>query len=169
VARKKRRAEPEAEPETPRVLVVNDEDGLELLCRLLSRAGYEVDRAATPDETLARIPDFRPHCVVLDLTAGGIGQNLTLLDSIRGHVDEMVAAARVVLVASQSSNSLFSWQAGIDAFLPRPFHADELLHEVAESLARPNDERARHRRRELDAAKTHGRRTSVRAWENQRY
>ena len=165
MARKKRKAVPEAEPETPRVLVVNDEDGLELLCRLLTRAGYEVDRAATPDETLERISDFRPHCVVLDLAAGGVGQNLTLLDTIRGHVDDMAATARVVLIAPQSSNSLFSWQAGIDAFLPRPFHADELLHEVAEALARPNDERAPHRRRELDAAKSYGRHTSVRAWE----
>jgi hypothetical protein len=74
----------------------------------------------------------------------------------------------VVLVAPQSSNSLFAWQAGIDAFLPRPFHADELMHEVAESLARPDDERAGHRRRELDAARSHGRRTSVRAWETER-
>jgi DNA-binding response OmpR family regulator len=166
VARKKRKAVPEPEPETPRVLVVNDEDGIELLCRLLSRAGYDVDRATTPDETLELISDFHPHCVVLDLSVGGVGQNLTLLDTIRGHVDEMVATTRVVLVAPQSSNSLFSWQAGIDAFLPRPFHADELLHEVAESLARPNDERAPHRRRELDAAKSRGRQTSVRSWES---
>jgi CheY-like chemotaxis protein len=169
VARKKRAAVPDAEPETRRVLVVNDNEGLELLCRLLSRAGYEVGRAATPDETLDRISELRPHCIVLDLSAGGIGQNLTLLDTIRGHVDEMVAAARVVLVAPQSSNSLFSWQAGIDAFLPRPFHADELLHEVAEALARPDEERAAHRRRELDASRSHGRRTSVRSWETERY
>ena len=169
MARKKRKSAPEPEPETPRVLVVNDEDGLELLCRLLSRAGYEVDRAATPDETLERISDFHPHCVVLDLSAGGIGQNLTLLDTIRGQVDEMVAGARVVLVAPQSSNSLFAWQAGIDAFLPRPFHADELLHEVAGCLARPNDERGQHRRRELDAAKSQGRQTSVRAWDAQEH
>ena len=169
MARKKRGATTDAPAEPQRVLVVNDEEGLELLCRLLSRAGYEVDRATTHDETLGRLSEFRPHCVVLDLSTGGIGQNLKLLDSIRGHNDEMVAAARVVLVAHQSNNRLFSWQAGIDAFLLRPFHADELLHDVAEALARPDEERARHRRRELDAAQSDGRTISVRAWETQRF
>ncbi|MEY2570583.1 MAG: hypothetical protein QOE63_933, partial [Acidimicrobiaceae bacterium] len=153
-----------------RVLVVNDEEGaIELLCRLLARAGYEVARATHADETLGQLADFRPDCVVLDLATGGIGQNLKLLDSIRGHVDEKVAAARVVLVAHQSNNRLFSWQAGIDAFLLRPFHADELLRDVAEALSRPDEERSRHRRRQLDAAQAEGRTIEPRAWETQRF
>jgi DNA-binding response OmpR family regulator len=52
---------------------------------------------------------------------------------------------------------MFSWQAGIDAFIVRPFHASELLGQVAEVLSRSDDERARHRRRELDAASAEGR------------
>jgi len=153
-----------------RVLVVNDEDGaIELLCRLLAQVGYEVARATHADETLGQLAEFRPDCVVLDLATGGIGQNLQLLDSIRGHVDAKVAAARVVLVAHQSNNRLFSWQAGIDAFLLRPFHADELVRDVAEALSRPNEERARHRRRQLDAAQTEGRTIDVKAWETQRF
>jgi DNA-binding response OmpR family regulator len=153
-----------------RVLVVNDEEGaIELLCRLLARAGYEVARATHYEETLGQLADFRPDCVVLDLATGGIGQNLKLLDSIRGNVDERVSSARVVLVAHQSTNRMFSWQAGIDAFLLRPFHADDLLRDVAEALSRPDEERSRHRRRQLDAAQSEGRTIEPRAWETQRF
>ena len=152
------------------VLVVNDDQGaIELLARLLISADYEVERALTYDEALVKLTDAQPDCVVLDLSTGGIGENLKLLDSIRGHVEEKVATTRVVLVTHQSSNRMFSWQAGIDAFLLRPFHANELLHLVNEVLERPEEERVRHRRRELDAAQSAGRTIDVRAWETQRF
>jgi len=166
-----RRRKTEAiDPGPARVVVVNDEDGaIELLSRVLTRAGYDVGRATHADETLGVLADFHPDCVVLDLATGGIGQNLKLLDSIRSHVDDKVAHSRVVLVAHQSSNRMFSWQAGIDGFLLRPFHADELVQIVAEVLSRPDEERARHRRRELDAAHSEGRTIEVKAWETQRF
>ena len=168
--RRKQKDTAAEEPRAFRVLVVNDEEGaIELLSRLLERAGYEVARATHADETLGQLADFHPDCVVLDLATGGIGQNLQLLDSIRSNVDETVASLRVVLVAHQSNNRLFSWQAGIDAFLLRPFHADDLLRDVADVLSRPDEERARHRRRELDAAKSEGRSLDVKVWETQRF
>jgi len=71
---------------------------------------------------------------------------------------------RVVLVAQQSSNRLFSWQAGIDAFVARPFHADELLLQVNEVLSRPDSDRERHRRHELDAASAEGRAGVAEPW-----
>lgn len=159
------------EPAAPsRVLVVNDEEGaIELLSRLLARAGYAVDRATSNDDALAVLAERRPDCVVLDLSTGGIGQNLKLLDSIRSHADQKVANARVVLVAHQSSNKMFSWQAGIDAFLLRPFHAEDLLRHVDDVLARPEEDRVRHRRRELDAASSEGRTIEVRVWDTQRF
>jgi len=142
---------------TARILVVNDDPGAcELLVRLLTRAGHEVERAHNHDQAMGQLAVGRFDCVVLDLATGGIGQNLKLLDLIRSSVTKSVAGVRVVLVAQQSSNRMFSWQAGIDAFLARPFHADELLAQIGEVLARPDAERERHRRRELDAASAEG-------------
>jgi len=139
------------------ILVVNDDPGAcELLARLLTRAGHEVERAANHDQAMGQLSVGRIDCVVLDLAAGGIGQNLKLLDLIRSSVTKSIADVRVVLVAQQSSNRMFSWQAGIDAFIARPFHADELLAQVNEVLSRPDAERERHRRRELDAASAEG-------------
>jgi len=139
------------------ILVVNDAPGAcELLVRLLGRAGHEVERAHNQDQAMAQLAVARIDCVVLDLATGGIGQNLKLLDLIRSSVTKSTAGVRVVLVAQQSSNRVFSWQAGIDAFLARPFHADELLAQINEVLSRPDAERERHRRRELDAASAEG-------------
>ena len=147
-----------AEPaDTAHILVVNDDPGAcELLVRLLTRAGHDVERAHNHDQAMGQLGVRSIDCVVLDLATGGIGQNLRLLDLIRSSVTKAVADVRVVLVAQQSSNRMFSWQAGIDAFIARPFHADELVAQVNEVLSRPDAERERHRRRELDAASAEG-------------
>ena len=135
------------------VLVVNDdENACELLVRLLTRAGHDVDRAHNADQALAQLSVGRVDCAVLDLAAGGIGQNLKLIDTIRSSVTKSISGVRVVLIAQQGSSRLFSWQAGIDAFVARPFHANELLAQVNDTLSRPDGERERHRRQEVDAA-----------------
>ncbi len=135
--------------ERGKVLVVNDdEDSCELLCRVLVRAGYPIERAANPEQAMSIIDVLRPACVVLDLWTGGIGRNLQLLDSIRSQLDASLAGTRVVLIAHQTSNRMFSWQAGTDALLVRPFHTKELTQAVADVLTRPDNERARYRRRE---------------------
>ena len=113
--------------------------------------------AHNAEQALGQLSVGRVDCVVLDLATGGIGQNLKLLDTIRSAMAGNVSGVRVVLVAQQTSNRMFSWQAGIDAFVVRPFHANELLGQIAEVLSRPDNERARHRRRELDAASAEGR------------
>ena len=152
--RRGKKAEEAVATGPPRVLVVNDEpDACELLNRILLAAGYQVARAHDTLQMTAALTD-RPHAVILDVSAGGIGGNLKLLDTIRGQQDPALAATRVVLCATNASNAMFSWQAGIDAFVLRPFHADELLAELAQVLARGDDDRPMARRRALDAAKT---------------
>ena len=133
------------------VLVVHeDADGCEVLARVLERGtGLMVMRAHDPREMADALRN-QPTCVVLDVTAGGVGGNLKLLDAVRNHTDEVTAAARVILIAASSSNEMFSWQAGIDAFLKRPFHADELVATVQDAIARPDDERRAHRREMIE-------------------
>ena len=136
-----------------RVLVVHDEpDGCELLVRVLDRAGHETDRAHDFLDMSDKLLVPRPaECVVLDVAEGGIGGNLKLLDAIRGHHEPVVASMRVVLVSATASNAIFSWQAGIDEFVVRPFHADQLVDAVASAIGRADEERPRYRRQRLDA------------------
>jgi DNA-binding response OmpR family regulator len=145
---------------SPTVLVVNDEhEACELLVRILRGAGNEVERARTFTEMADRLVQSpRLDCVVLDIAAGGIGGNLKLLDAIRGFRDPVVSQTPVVLVTAASSSTMFSWQAGVDELVIRPFHADDLVKAVQGAVARPADERARYRRQQLDAARSGGRR-----------
>jgi DNA-binding response OmpR family regulator len=141
--------------------VVNDEhEACELLVRILRGAGNEAERARTFTEMADRLVQApRLDCVVLDITAGGIGGNLKLLDAIRGFRDPVVAQTPVVLVTAASSSAMFSWQAGVDELVIRPFHADDLVKAVQAAVTRPADERARYRRQQLDAARSGGRRS----------
>ena len=142
-------------PVTSTVLVVHDDpDGCELLVRILSAVGHQVSRAADFLSMSDQLQDPPvPGCIVLDVATGGIGGNLKLLDAIRNHRNPDVAGTRVVLVATSDASAMFSWQAGIDGFLLRPFHADDLITTVGEALALSEDDRRHHRRRMLDAAK----------------
>lgn len=131
------------------VLVVNDDhDGAELLVRLLGHAGYRATPAYDDVDAMGQVHDLLPRCVVLDMTRGGVGSSLKVLDSIRSHADPRIHRMRVLLCAASAKNRSFSYQSGADAFLVRPFHIDDLLALVAEVMERPDKERAEHRRAE---------------------
>jgi DNA-binding response OmpR family regulator len=152
------------------ILVVNDDvDAAELLCRVLTQAGYVVDRAHDQSDAIGKVSDAPPDCVLLDLGAGGIGTNLKVLDGIRTSNSADVASVRIVLATAQTNNRMFSWQAGVDAFLLRPFHVDDLLRDIADVLERPDEERARHRRNQLAEATATGRVQEARPWEHQTF
>ena len=132
------------------VLVVNDDTrACELLVRMVATAGYRTLGATTDSEARARIAEELPRCVVLDMTSGGAGSSLKVLDQIRSSDDTRVSSARVVLCATSPKIRSFSFESGADAFVLRPFHLDELLAQIADVLQRPQEERARHRRDEL--------------------
>ncbi len=136
------------------LVVQDDRDALELLRRLLTTGGYEALTAESAEEALHVAVAEHPEVAVLDL--GGTGANLKLLDTLRHSDDAAVAGVRVVLLSRHGDNRLFSWQSGIDAFLPRPFHAADLLAELAAVLARTDADRPRHRRAELERARVEG-------------
>jgi DNA-binding response OmpR family regulator len=83
------------------------------------------------------------------MVVGGVGASLQVLDQIRSHDDRRISTARVVLCAPSPKNRSFSFQSGADAFLVRPFHLNDLVAQITDVIARPQEERARHRRDEL--------------------
>jgi DNA-binding response OmpR family regulator len=132
------------------VLIVNDErEACELLVRFLGHAGYRTRGAHSDVEAISTIHSQLPRCVVLDMTTGGVGSSLKILDQIRTSDDRRISTARVVLCASSPKNRSFSFQSGADAFVVRPFHLDDLIDHVTDVIDRPHDERAKHRRDEL--------------------
>jgi DNA-binding response OmpR family regulator len=133
------------------VLIVNDDpDACEMVVRFVGAKGYRAIGAGSLEEAVGHLGADLPRCVVLDLDAGGVGTSLKVLDLVRGHGDRRVSDARVVLCAASPKNRTFSFQSGADSFVLRPFHIDDLVAQIADVLDRPDKDRARHRRDELN-------------------
>jgi DNA-binding response OmpR family regulator len=134
----------------PTVVVVNDdEDACELLVRFLGHTGFLAIGAHSTDEATAAIHQHLPRAVVLDMTRGGVGASLRVLDIIRSHDDRRISTTRAILCGSSRRNRAFSFQSGADGFVVHPFHLQDLVDELDGALARPHEALARHRRDEL--------------------
>lgn len=136
-------------------MVNDDRGGCELVARICEANGFEVRRAHEHGEALLSITrdGVTVDGIVLDFTSGGTSTSLKLLDSIR-HGDEAARKVPVVILSASANNRLFAYQSGADAFLVRPFHADDLVAEVRAVLARGDDEREAHREAQLEAARS---------------
>jgi len=66
-------------PIRARVLVVDDEmEFRKVLVEYLEERGFEVTEAQDGEEALERVPDFRPHIVLMDVMMAGLGGIETL-------------------------------------------------------------------------------------------
>jgi DNA-binding response OmpR family regulator len=118
-----------------RVLVVDDEPDVLLLCRLnLEQRGHEVLEAPNGDEALDLARDGTPDLVVLDLMLPGI-DGYQVLQSLRA--DERTSKIPVLVLTAKSlqADRERSRQLGAAAFLTKPFLPDELCDMVDEVLA----------------------------------
>jgi two-component system OmpR family response regulator len=143
-------------PEAVRVLVVDDHpDAGRLLGRILRREGYEVAESSDQQVAVASlVHETEPvGAIVASFTTSGTRASLRLLDSIRNHPDADVNQLRVLLVSDQPRQQIFCLQAGADAILLRPYHADDLLSEMAAMLSRAEADRVPYRHRMVDVLK----------------
>ena len=140
-----------AQPREGLLVVSDDHDACELMARLLEREGHDVDRLHEESSVVPALLEH-PRQAVLVSFSGGSSTNLKLVDSIRTHDDDDVKETPVVLVTIDEKNRVYSWQSGVDGFLVRPFHANDLVRTMSETLARSPEERASHRRAELKKA-----------------
>jgi len=109
-----------------RVLVVDDDPSLRLLCRVnLEHAGFEVQEAATVEEAEAALEDL-PDVVLLDVHLGG-SQSTGLLGRIHD--------AEIPVAIVTGSVDVSEYRDLADAVLSKPF-APGMLVEVATRLAR---------------------------------
>jgi DNA-binding response OmpR family regulator len=136
------------------VLIVHDDpDAGRTIDRLFESRGFATSRVEGIEAGLTAVVSDPPvDLVLVDLRSGGTGQALKLLDDIRAQPEPHIAHTRVILTTDIDENRMFSWQSGIDGFLIRPFHADDLVGAVADALARGDEERAKHRQAQMQVA-----------------
>ena len=114
-----------------RVLVVDDEPSLRLLCRVnLELEGYEVRDAGTLTDARNVLEDESVSLVLLDLHVGS-ERGETLLDELRQREPHVP----VIVVTGSSEVDAGELRVDADAVLGKPFAIDALL-ETVRALAR---------------------------------
>ncbi len=141
----KNKGDDEAEAESLGVLVVNDdEDACEVLCRVIQHTGAVAFRAHSAEGAIDELGAHHAsvRAVVLDFSSG-TATSFTVLDAIRQNPDFDDPA--VMIIATNTVNRSLAFDSGVDEFLIRPFHVDEFTSAVGAMLARSPEERERHR------------------------
>jgi two-component system, OmpR family, alkaline phosphatase synthesis response regulator PhoP len=118
-----------------RVLVVDDEPDVLLLCRLnLEQRGHEVLEALNGDTALELAGSRSPDLVVLDLMLPGIDGYQVLEALQAGDVTSGIPVL-VLTAKSLQADRERSRRLGASAFLTKPFLPDELCDLVDAMLA----------------------------------
>jgi DNA-binding response OmpR family regulator len=115
---------------TKRVLIAEDEESiLASLEFLMQRAGYETCVARDGPSALARIADFEPDLVLLDIMLPG-RSGFEVCERIRR--SPALAATRVVMLTARGSqgDEARGLAAGADAYVTKPFATQDLVARV---------------------------------------
>jgi len=120
--------------DAPLVLCADDdEDILSLVSLRLRRAGFEVATAADGEQAVQVARERRPVLAVLDVMMPK-RTGYEVLAELRG--DEALRGMKVILLSArvQEGDVARGMDAGADAYLAKPFKAQDLVSKVEELL-----------------------------------
>jgi len=116
-----------------RLLVVDDDVQIRRILRAtLSAARYEVDTAASGEESLEMMKDRKYHLVLLDLSMPGV-DGLELCRMLRATSEAEII---ILSVRSIESDIVEGLDAGADDYITKPFRSPELLARIRSALRR---------------------------------
>lgn len=117
-----------------KVLIVDDEaDFADLLKRRLELSGYNVQTSCNGHEGLQKVKDDEPDLVLLDIMMPKMdGYNFCRMLKF----DERYKNIMIIFVTakSQDADRFLGMEVGADAYLTKPFEAEDLLQKMKELL-----------------------------------
>ena len=116
-----------------RILIVEDETSIvELLTLMLTRAGYEVQFCQNGREAIAKMKDFHPHLVILDVMLPGLDG----ISIIKIMSEDEILQTTPVLVTSAlvESERLFKPYLQVKGFASKPFILTEFIAQVKQYI-----------------------------------
>ena len=133
-----------------RVLVVDDEPDVLLLCRVnLEFEGYEVMEASDGVEAMSRVRERRPDVVLLDVMMPRM-DGWQVLNELKAD-DELKDIPVVMLTAKvQDQDQIRGWSSGASEYITKPFSPLSLSQVLEDVLADGPDEEERRRSMVLD-------------------
>ncbi|MCP4006802.1 MAG: sigma-54-dependent Fis family transcriptional regulator [bacterium] len=118
---------------TARILIVEDEKGIQLALRgLLRRDSYDVDLADTGEEALRRLENSSYDLVLTDLA---LGRGITGMDVLRAVKQDRPETAVVMITAHGSEKiAVDAMKEGAEDYVPKPFDNEEMRVVVRRAL-----------------------------------
>lgn len=116
-----------------RVLIIDDDEGLtEPLQLAIEAEGYQVLIAHDGNEGLMKIERDAPDLVLLDLVMPR-RSGFAVLDSIANHKQSV---PKIVMVTGNSEPKYreLALERGVNRFIPKPYHIEDLVKTVNELL-----------------------------------
>lgn len=116
-----------------RILIIDDDEGLiEPLQIAMEAAGYEVLTAHDGNEGVMKIERDAPDLVLLDLVMPR-RSGFAVLESI---TDKKPRTPRIIMVTGNTEPKYreLAMERGVDRFVPKPYHIEELVEVVQELL-----------------------------------
>lgn len=112
-----------------RILIVDDDPTVLRLLRRLLFEDYSLAEAASGEEALAILPDFKPDLIMLDIMLPGMDGYETCR-RIRAH--PVGHGVQIIVVSGKSSHEehLLAYAAGADDYVVKPFDPHELRSRV---------------------------------------
>lgn len=116
-----------------RILIVEDETSIvELLLLVLSREGYELATCQTGRDAIAKMQEFHPHLVLLDVMLPGLdGAGIVKIMS----EDETLMNTPVLITSALvESQRMFQMFPQVKGFCSKPFVLTDLIHKVKKAI-----------------------------------
>jgi DNA-binding response OmpR family regulator len=106
----------------------------------LTDCGFDVITASDGESALDLIREMRPALVYLDMNLPNVS-GYDVCEQIRA--DPLLQNIAVVMTSAQSSVSVRAacFEAGADAFVPKPFHLDSFAEMIRRMVTRSDEER----------------------------
>ncbi len=139
--------------ERSKVLVVDDEPDVLLLCRVnLEFEGYEVVEATDGEEAMEMVRAESPDVVLLDVMMPKM-DGWQVLSAIKG--DEELHDIPVVMLTAkvQDQDQIRGWSQGAADYITKPFSPLSLSQVIAEVVSNDPEEEARRRAMVLEKLK----------------
>lgn len=123
-----------------KILVVDDDPGVRMICReVLENGGYVVREAVDGHQALVEAKHFRPDLVLLDVMMPDLDGFQT---AKRFRADQSSAMTPVIFVSARgaTADKVRAFKLGAEDYLVKPFDAAELVARVEKALERKDRE-----------------------------
>jgi len=126
-------ATPQASPNTPTLLVVEDNDDLRRFISHCMNPYYRVAEAADGNEALRLLPEVKPDLILSDVMMPGMN-GYELCSRVKGNLETSHIPVILITVLDEKSDMIEGYNRGADNYVIKPFDATLLKMKIDNSI-----------------------------------